>query len=420
MFSKKQLIQLSYILALIFHFIFYFNVYGPGLSFLKNTLVFLFAFGSILLIVFVYFGTHWRADMRGKPILWAYDLFILWMFICFLRSLLEIGTSVELKQYLLSNYMGISLFPVFFFITGINKRYFYSLNMMLFLYIVIVAIISLFYIGYFELQLFLLFPIFYLIVTIPLRTTWERFFIVVISISIVVTSLTNRAGILRILLSYSIVIAYYVMLYVKINKRVLNIIVFCILLVPGISLYLGIKGQSIFQMTLGENEGAYSQLDPYADTRTFLYYEVFQDLKYNKAFLTGKGMNAGYLSEAFQTYSRPVVEVSFLQIILKTGIVGFLLYISIIISAIFKALSKAKSLFIKSLGLLLVGHVIMMFIENQIAYNLLNVVIWIVVGICHSNELRGMDDEMIRSLFKQPYSKFVKKKTHPSQLILGE
>lgn len=408
MFSKKQLIQLSVLFALIFHFIFYFNEYGPGLGFLQNTLVFLFAFGSILIIIFVYFTTHWRVEMRGKPILWVYELFILWILICFVRSMLEISSTTELKQFLLSNYMGISLFPAFFFIAGINKRYFYTLNVLLFIYLVIATIVSLFFLRYFELQLFLLFPIFYLIVTIPMRATWEKLFILLVSISIVVFSLTNRAGVLRILLSYSIVMAYFVMHYLNIKSNALKILVFCILLIPLISLYLGVKGQSIFQMTLGQNEGAYSQLDPYADTRTFLYYEVFQDLSYNKAFLLGKGMNAGYLSEAFQTYSRPVVEVSFLQVILKTGIIGFLLYISIIVSAIFKAIGKAKNLFIKSLGLLLASYLIMMFIENQIAYNLLNVVIWLVVGMCHSDELRGMDDKTIRSLFIQPFSKFSK------------
>jgi hypothetical protein len=408
MFSKKQLIQLSVLLALIFHFIFYFNEYGPGLGFLQNTLVFLFAFGSILIIIFVYFATHWRVEMQGKPILWVYELFILWILICFVRSMLEINSTTELKQFLLSNYMGISLFPAFFFIAGINKRYFYTLNVLLFIYLVVATIVSLFFLRYFELQLFLLFPIFYLIVTIPMRATWEKLFILLVSISIVVFSLTNRAGVLRILLSYSIVMAYFVMHYLNIKSNALKILVFCILLIPLISLYLGVKGQSIFQMTLGQNEGAYSQLDPYADTRTFLYYEVFQDLSYNKAFLLGKGMNAGYLSEAFQTYSRPVVEVSFLQVILKTGIIGFLLYVSIIVSAIFKAIGKAKNLFIKSLGLLLASYLIMMFIENQIAYNLLNVVIWLVVGMCHSDELRGMDDKTIRSLFIQPFSKFSK------------
>ena len=131
--------------------------------------------------------------------------------------------------------------------------------------------------------------------------------------------MTNRSGILRIFIGFSVVIAYYVIKYVKVNKILLNVIVFCVLLIPFGSLYLGIKGQSVFQMMSGDDDRQYSQLDPYADTRTFLYYEVFQDLKHNDAFLLGKGLNAGYMSEAFETYNRPVVEVAFLQILLKTN-----------------------------------------------------------------------------------------------------
>ena len=410
MFNKKQLIQLSLVLALLFHFVFYFNEYGPGLGFLKNTIIYLFAFGSIALIIFVYIGTHWRVDLKGKSVLWVFELFIVWMLICFVRSLLDIGTSDEIKRYLLNNYMAISLFPVFFFIVGINAKYFYSVNRILFIYTVLVALISLPFITFFELLLFLLYPIFFVITTFPLRSFYGKMLIVLISLTILFVSFTNRAGILRILISFSVVIAYYVLTYVKINKKWINVIVFCVLMIPVVSLYVGVKGQSVFQMALGENKRSYSQLDPYADTRTFLYYEVFQDLKYNNAFIFGKGMNAGYYSEAFQTYQRPIVEVSFLQILLKTGIIGFLLYISVIISAIFKALSRSKNNYIKSLGLLLAGYTIMIFIENQIAYNMLNVIIWIVIGMCHSEELRKLNDKEIKSLFKLPYNEFSKKK----------
>ena len=102
-------------------------------------------------------------------------------------------------------------------------------------------------------------------------------------------------------------------------------------MMPVVSLYLGVKGQSVFQIVLGEDNNSYSQLNPYADTRTFLYYEVFQDLQANQAFIFGKGMNAGYASDSFQTFSRQVVEVGFLQMLLKTGIIGCLLYFAIIL-----------------------------------------------------------------------------------------
>jgi len=173
-------------------------------------------------------------------------------------------------------------------------------------------------------------------------------------------------------------------------------------MIPVVSLYLGMKGQSVFQIVLGEEHDNYSQLNPYADTRTFLYYEVFQDLKLNKAFLFGKGMNAGYASESFQTYSRQVVEVGFLQMLLKTGIIGCLLYFSIILSAIVKALGRSRSLFMKALGLLLASYLLLFFIENIIAFNLLNVIIWYIVGLCSSETLRSLSDQEIRYLFLHP------------------
>ena len=52
----------------------------------------------------------------------------------------------------------------------------------------------------------------------------------------------------------------------------------------------------------------------------------------------------------------------------------------------------------------------MIFIENQIAYNLLNVLIWVVIGMCHSEEMRKLTDKEIRSLFSMPYSEFARKR----------
>ncbi len=401
MFSKKQLIIISLILAILFHFAFYFDLYGPSNKFVASYPKFFFAFGSVLIMIFLYFGTYWRRDLRGNSITLLFDLLVFWVFICFFRSLLEIRNPKELIPFLFYNYSGLSLFPILFFIVGINLNYFNSVNKILLIYLFLAALISFFFINYFEFQIFLLMPLFYVIVTIPLRSTWTRILIIIISLSVVIVSLTNRAGIIRITASYCIVIAYYIMMNVKISKKFINVIVLSLLMIPMISLYMGLQGKSVFQITLGDKESS-SQLNPYADTRTFLYYEVFQDIKNSDAIIFGKGMNAGYYSESFNMFSRTIVEVCFLQILLKTGIVGFILYISIIISGIFKALSKSKNLFLKSLGLLLAIYTVMIFIENQIAYNLINVVIWIVVGMCHSPALRELSNEEIKDLLINP------------------
>ncbi len=352
-------------------------------------------------MIFIYFGTYWRADLKGNGIRWVFDLLVTWIFICFFRSLIEMRTSSELNYFLFSNYMGLSLFPVLFFIAGLKFNYFFQINRILSIYFFSVALISLFFINYPELQHFLLLFIFYMILTIPLRSFWGKLGTLMISISVAAFSLTNRAEIIRISISYLILLAYYLLLYKVTNKKIFYLIVFIILLIPAISIYLGFQGQSIFQI-LSRDKGSvdYSQLDPYADTRTFLYYEVFQDLRINRAIIFGKGLNGGYYSESFKTLSRSNVEVGFLQILLKTGIIGFLLYITVIISSIRKALSKSNNVFIKSLGLLLAIYILMLFLENIIAYNLLNVVVWIIVGMCNSETLRGMSNEGIQNLFR--------------------
>jgi O-antigen ligase len=251
-----------------------------------------------------------------------------------------------------------------------------------------------------ELAVFLLMPLFYVIITYPLQSNRDRILTLIVSVSVILISMTHRAGMIRILLSYFIVLVYFIILKVKISKVFLYIIVFCLLLVPFYFLYQGVHGNNIFQTLLGESTADYSQEDLKIDTRTFLYSEVLQDLKLNRAFLFGKGIYGGYASDTFQTWNRRGVEVGFLQILLKLGIVGFIVYFILIFSAIFRALGKSKNLYLKCLALLLAGYFLMFFIENVIAFDLLNIVVWLAVGMCHSKELLRLSDNEIRILYK--------------------
>lgn len=404
MFSKRQLILISYVLAVIFHFIFYFGGYGPSFANSQSKLIYLPALLSSFIMVFLYFFTYWRRDLDSTSSSILYDILIIWIFICFIRSVLEMTSLNELVPFLFYNYLGISLFPVLFFIAGINFRYYRPINRILSGYIIAGTFVSLLFVNYFELQVFILMPIFYIILTIPLRNSAGKIFVLAVTIMIIVLSFTNRAGILRIIISASILLAFYLMQSVRISRSLIKGLVFAVLLIPVVAMYFGLKGDSIFQVILGEDTQPYSQMNPYADTRTFLYYEVFQDLKINKALLLGKGLNATYASEAFQTFGRPMVEVGFLQILLKSGIVGVILYLAVIIRAIYLSLGKSTSIHLKSLGLLLSGYVIMLFIENVIAYNLLNVLVWIIVGMCYSPKLRALSDVEFKAMFGGPES----------------
>lgn len=401
MISKKNWVIVSIILAMIFHFIFYFDIYGRPL---RSSIVHwneVLGLFSALIFTFLYIGTKWRVDLKGSFIIKIFDLMILWIFISYFRGILNHKGIDELKDLLFDPYIGLSLFPALFFIVGININYFSTINKMLLIYCVLVWVFSLFFINYSELQVFLLMPIFYIIVTYPMQSSRNRILTLIISVTIVVTSLANRAGVLRILISYLIVVIYYIVLKIKISKKLINILMFCILISPFYFLYLGINRKNVFEVVLGTNnaEGGFGPENLKADTRTFLYTDVFQDMNMNKAFIFGKGINAGYATDSFETFNRTVVEVGFLQILLKSGIVGFLLYMALIVSAIFKALNRSESQFMKYLGVLLLSYVLMLFIENIIGFNLFNIVVWFVVGMCHSQELRGLNDEEIKDLF---------------------
>lgn len=399
MITKRTLVIICLILSIIHHFIFHFGSYVPYLGGSMLSANALLALASTFIMVFLYFATKWRVDLKSGLILSIFDIMILWIFFNIIRSILTIHGILEWKDFLLNPYIGLSLMPTLFFLVGINLKYFSQINKILFFYFVLAWGLSLFFISHEELQIFLLMPIFYIIVTFPLQTKRNRILTLIISVTVIITSWTNRAGIMRILISYLIVVGYYIVLKININKKVVNIIIFCILMSPLYLLYQGVNGKNIFEITLGQNTGEYSQKNLRADTRTFLYFEVFQDLRANKAIIFGKGMNAGYGSDSFQTFNRTVVEVGFLQILLKTGLVGFLLYMTLIFSAIFTALRKSRNVFMKFLALLLASYVIMFFIENVLAYNLLNIIIWLIVGMCHSEELLDLNDQEIKDLF---------------------
>lgn len=358
------------------------------------------AWGTVFLLACMYLITNWKSCIEGNSITTFFKLLLIVILISIFRSLLSVHGLKELKWVLFDSYQGLSLFPVLFFVVGCNSKYFSDINKILLVYCVLAFICSLLFLrSVDELAVFLLMPLFYVIITYPLQSNRDKIITLVISVSVILISVTHRAGLIRILLSYFIVLVYFIILNVKISKAFIYIVVFCLLLMPFYFLYTGINGKSVFQSVLGESTAEYSQKDLRIDTRTFLYSEVLQDLKLNRAFPFGKGIYGGYASDSFQTWSRKGVEVGFLQILLKSGIVGFIVYFILIFSAIFRALGKSKNLFLKCLALLLSGYFLMFFIENVLAFDLLNIVVWLAVGMCHSKDLLRLNDHEIRSLY---------------------
>ena len=399
MLTHRTLVNATIILGITFHFIFFFAYYGPPNSIYDWS--YFIAWAVVFSLVVIYLFTVWKSDISSTAVIILYKLFLLLILISFGRSLLTVTGIKEFKWLLFDSYTGLAFFPALFFIIGVNSKNFSSINKILMIYCLLAFACSLFFIkSADELAVFLLMPIFYVIVTYPIQKSNERLLTLIISVAVIFISLTHRAGVMRIIISYCIVLVYFIILNVKINKAILYLIVFCIMILPFYFLFQGIMGgDSIFEKIFSDSPAEYSQENLMIDTRTFLYAEVFQDLKMSNALPLGKGVAGGYASMSFQTMNRQIVEVGFLQMLLKSGIIGFLVYLTLLFSAVFKALGKSKSLFMKCLGILLASYLLMFFVENVIAFDLLNIVIWLVIGMCHSKELLGLTDNEIRQLY---------------------
>lgn len=153
------------------------------------------------------------------------------------------------------------------------------------------------------------------------------------------------------------------------------------------------SGESIFKFTKQSTSGD----DLLHDTRTFLYIEVFEDLTNAKSLWIGKGAMGTYYSDFFHhsggdTENRNHVEVGVLSIMLKMGIIGYLLHAAILLSAAYMGMYRSNNSVSFGIGLILLQYFGLMFLKYPIAFTLDNFLLWFFIGISSSRRFRQMSD----------------------------
>ena len=230
---------------------------------------------------------------------------------------------------------------------------------------------------------------------------FKKKYIVVISFittAILAYYVSDRTMIIRItlLLLSSISLSYYI----KYNSKWIINILFFIFFIPGILLQQSITNNKsiIKDLVTDINNEEYS-----TDTRTFLYQEVYLDLKKSSSLMTGKGANGTYFSDYFyQTQednsNRLSVEVGVLSIMLKSGFIGLILYLLILFSAIYLSFYKSNNYYVTGIGVMLLVYTVILFIENSVGYTLNNFIIWFFIGIALSKEMRAKSNKEVFNL----------------------
>ena len=231
-------------------------------------------------------------------------------------------------------------------------------------------------------------------------------------IIVFLTSLSSRTTLVRIAL-YAIP---FIMLFLQKKYYFKNTykFTFLLLIFPIYFTYSGFNhGNTIFEYFSSKSDN-----ELYTDTRSFLFEEVFEDLNNNNKLLIGKGAASNYFSNYFTNNlnvknNRLTVEVGILTILLKGGIIALLLNLSIFFIAIYMAYFKSNNTYSKTLGFLLLVHVVLLFVENVVAYNIYNFIIWFTVGVCLNKQFRLLNNFQIKYIIN---GRFIKNINNNTQL----
>jgi hypothetical protein len=243
---------------------------------------------------------------------------------------------------------------------------------------------------------------FFLITLMPFQTKKINLLILLGSAFLFFIAMKTEYRTMMLRMAMLFVAALAVFLYMKFKLKTILIIAFFVLFIPFFLLFDSIKtGTSAFQKYL-----VYVK-DPMlsTDTRTFLYTEVYDDLKQNNMLRFGKGSVARYYSPYFAEQdgdyrTRLSVEVGILAMLLTGGLLAVILNIILFIIAIYLSLFKSENFLSVSLGFVLIVHTILLFIESYLVYSLYNIVIWFIVGLCLSKEIRSLSNAEIYNFFK--------------------
>lgn len=203
------------------------------------------------------------------------------------------------------------------------------------------------------------------------------------------------------------VIALLIMAYTYfkplIHRRLVNIAAIVIIAIPFyyFSLYLT-TGFSVFNSELSAHSSSLGNNE--ADTRTFIYEEVLDDLKHSNTIWLGKGINGRYYSPYFfrnmgDNENRSNPEVGLLSYLLKGGVVYTVIIFLLFFFAIIRTLSFKDNIIAQIFGMLILQHIFLLFIENIPQYTMYNLVIWCVLGFAFSPELCEIERVEISNCF---------------------
>jgi hypothetical protein len=284
---------------------------------------------------------------------------------------------------------------------------------------------------------FFLVPVSFLIFFLPKLSFRWRAAVVLCTLVVIFSNLGARSNVLKFTVPILLLAVYYGRTLISIKlmefcRKILIIMpfLFFALATTGtfnvfdISSY--IKGDYTEKTTL--SNGQENDEDLTSDTRTFLYVEVLQTAyKYN-TWVIGRSPARGNETEWFADLAeitgrkeRLSNEVAILNIFTWTGLVGVILYFVVFYRASYLAVNRSNNIFSKMLGLYIAFRWSYAWVEDVNNFSLSNMFLWLMLGICLSNNFRQMSNQeitmWIRGTFDKRYLRYKFQSSGASQVL---
>ena len=364
---------------------------------------------ALFILIYIAKRSNWKSDIPNNISL-LLKIVLVWNVVTILRGIFFAIDYWDIK-FLFGSSLLFFLIPLAFFIgknlsltrlvIKYSLRYLFRFS---FLFIPITLLTN------HELYSRLVIPVSIFIIFIPyLKPHWRLLVLIVAAVSILLV-IDFRANIIKTGLSLLFVSLYYFRRYISLfwlkTGRVLIFLIPLILLVMAISGSYNIfaeTGKKSYTIKTDKNvEGKEANFA--ADTRTFLYVDVFNSLIKDGDILIGKGASGKYKTDYFDTLGdhrgRYGAEVGFLNILLYSGIVGVVLYLLMLLLASYYAIFKSNNFLSKMIGLLLACRWLMFFIEEFTNFDLNNLYVWIIIGMVSSLKFRSLSDDDLKLFFR--------------------
>ncbi|GAA4459052.1 hypothetical protein GCM10023189_32210 [Nibrella saemangeumensis] len=268
-------------------------------------------------------------------------------------------------------------------------------------------------------------PISFLLLFFPVIQNKWKILIISFSLFVLLSDLAARSNIIKFIVPFIFSVLYYFRLFLSVKFFELIRLLLCLL--PICLFYTGITGIfNVFKIDeyIGEEftttsieVGEKVEQNLKVDTRTFLYIEVLSSALKNDYYWFGRTPARGNESASFGSIALEELktgkmerfsnEVSILNIFTWTGVIGVVLYFFIFYHSSYLAINKSNNFIIKIIGLCVTFRWAYAWVEDFSLFDLSNIFLWIMIGMCYSVRFRAMSDNditiWIRGVFDKRY-----------------